>query len=186
MDEKNQLEDKELEKIFSITPEELRDMLIKKHEKFLETYKKQLSSINEKKRQDIVLKKKAEILPDKIDLLNHWSKNMEENLSKINDPSLAQEIREKIEEYKKEKQMSEMEFFTVQNELKKIEEEISEKNIEKNEEWIKRRIESHERSLNFWKNYKTEKEEMKVKEMEEAENKKIEKDKGHKKRQKEK
>jgi len=158
------------ENIFSIKPETLKDLLIKKHDKFLENYRKELTGIKEKKGREFVLKKIVEILPDKTDLLEYWSKNLEENLNKINDDALAQEIREKIIEYRKEKQDAEIEFSTKSGELDEIEKEINKDRVENSEEWLARKIESHEKSLNFWKNYKTEgekkAEEIKKKEME--------------------
>ncbi|OQX21988.1 MAG: hypothetical protein BWK75_01885 [Candidatus Altiarchaeales archaeon A3] len=146
------------EDIFSIKPGTLRDMLIRKHDKFLENYRKELTGIKEKKGREVVLKKIVEILPDKTDLLEYWSKNLEENLSRINDDALAQEIREKIMEYRKEKQDAEIEFSAKLDELDEIEKEISRDSVENSGEWLARKIESHEKSLNFWKSYKTEEE----------------------------
>lgn len=137
--------------IFSIKPETLRDMLIKKHEKFLETYKKELKEVKEKKGQKIVLKKMVEILPDKTDLLEYWSRCLEENLSKIDDDIIVQEIREKIAKFKKEKQDAEIELRMKMSELEEIEKDKND--MQDREEWLIRKIESHIKSLNFWKGY---------------------------------
>lgn len=144
------------EDLFSIAPEKLRDTLIRKHNKFLENYKEELKNIKEKKGREVVLKKMIEILPDKTDLLEYWSKNLEESLNKVNNDTLAQEIREKIIEYRKEKQNAEMEFSARQDELEEIEKEMNKNSAENREEWLTRKVESHKKSLNFWKCYKTE------------------------------
>jgi len=155
---KDEADVKHMEFIFSIKPEALRDMLIKKHEKFLDNYRKELRRVKEKRGQEVVLKKRVEILPDKTDLLDYWSKGLEENLNKVSDDAIAREIREKIAEFKKEKEDSEIEFQIKLGELEEIEKEINENNIQNRGEWLARKIESHEKSLNFWKNYKTEEE----------------------------
>lgn len=186
-DMKDEGDERLMEFIFSLTPEALRDMLIKKHEKFLDNYKKELEGMKEKKGKEAVLKKRVEILPDKKDLLDYWSKTLEENLNKVSDDAIAQEIREKIEEFKKEKENAEIEFQAKLSELEEIEKEINENNIQSRGEWLSKRIESHEKSLNFWKNYRTEKEkeeEEKRKEMEKATKEKEDKDSRKYKKQK--
>ncbi len=155
---KNEADVKLMEFIFSIKPEALRDMLIKKHEKFLDNYGKELEGVKEKRGQEVVLKKRVEILPDKTDLLDYWGKGLEENLNKVSDDALAQEIREKITEFKKEKEDSEIEFQIKLGELEEIEKEINENNIQNRGEWLAKKVESHEKSLDFWKNYRTEEE----------------------------
>lgn len=182
---KDEEDEKLMEFIFSIKPETLRDMLIKKHEKFLDNYKKELADVKKKKGKEVVLKKRVEILPDKKDLLDYWSKSLEENLNKVSDDAVAQEIREKITKFKKEKENAEIEFQAKLSELEEIEREMNEKDILNRSEWLSKRIESHEKSLNFWKNYRTEEEkadeERKRKEMEKTKkNKKIRKHKKQK------
>ncbi len=155
---KDEADVKLMEFIFSIKPEALRDMLIKKHEKFSDNYRKELGGVKEKRGREVVLKKRVEILPDKTDLLDYWGKGLEENLNKVSDDALAREIREKITEFKKEKEDAEIEFQIKLGELEEIEKEINENNIQNRGEWLARKVESHEKSLDFWKNYRTEEE----------------------------
>lgn len=155
---KNEADVRYKEFIFSIKPEALRDILIKKHEKFLDNYRKELGGVKEKRGQEVVLKRRVEILPDKTDLLDYWGKGLEENLNKVSDDAIAREIREKITEFKKEKEDSEIEFQIKLGELEEIEKEINENNIQNRGEWLARKVESHEKSLDFWKNYRTEEE----------------------------
>ncbi|CEG12332.1 hypothetical protein MSIBF_A2140015 [groundwater metagenome] len=155
---KDEADVKLMEFIFSVKPEALRNILIKKHEKFLNNYGKELRGVKEKRGQEVVLKKRVEILPDKTDLLDYWGKGLEENLNKVSDDALAQEIREKITEFKKEKEDAEIEFQIKLGELEEIEKEINENNIQNRGEWLARKVESHEKSLDFWKNYMTEEE----------------------------
>ncbi|GEM_PF-5357613 len=155
---KDKADVRQMEYIFSIKPETLRALIIKKHEKFLENYRKDLGGVKEKRGQEVLLKKMVEILPDKTDLLDYWSKDLEENLNKVSDDALAQEIREKITKFKKEKQDSEIEFQMKLSELEEIEKEIDKNDMQNREEWLAGKVESHEKSLNFWKIYKTDEE----------------------------
>ncbi|MDI6730785.1 MAG: hypothetical protein QMD06_04515 [Candidatus Altarchaeum sp.] len=155
---KDEADVKLMEFIFSIKPEALRDMLIKKHEKFLDNYGKELKGVKEKRSQEVILKKRVEILPDKTDLLDYWGKGLEENLNKVSDDAIARKIREKITEFKKEKENAEIEFQIKLGELEEIEKEINENNIQNRGEWLARKVESHEKSLDFWKNYEAEEE----------------------------
>jgi len=155
---KDEMDAKLMEYILSIKPETLRTLLINKHEKFLENYKKELSGVKEKRGQEIVLKKVVEILPDKTDLLDYWSKGLEENLNKVSDDVLAQEIREKITKFKKEKEDAEIEFQMKIRELDELQKEIDKNNIQNKEEWLARKVEAHERALDFWKSYRTDEE----------------------------
>ncbi|MFN3527831.1 MAG: hypothetical protein ACK4YO_01870 [Candidatus Altarchaeaceae archaeon] len=138
---------------FDLTENQLRNLLIEKHKKFLKIYKEELEAIRTKRKREINIRKKVEILPFKKDLFEYWEKTLEEELEKENDENLKNEVSQKISALKEEIRQSELELSAYLQELQKIENE-SEENEENREKWLIKRIESHEKLLNFWENYK--------------------------------
>lgn len=140
---------------FDLTEDQLKNLLIEKHKKFLKIYKEELNSIRNKKAKETTIKKKIEVLPFKKDLFEYWEKELEKELEENYDEESKKEISQKISELKEKIKQSELEFSTSLQVLQELENEFSE-NKKNREEWLIKRIESHEKMLNFWENYKNE------------------------------
>lgn len=138
----------------SITPEELKNLLIKKHKEFFEKYERDYVKIKTSKEKEMHIKKRIEILPDKREIFKYWASKLEEEIYNAKSKAEEEAIYMKIQEYRNQMKKAEEEFTISLEELKNLEEsEVS----ESKENWLLNRAESHKKALSFWENFDTNK-----------------------------
>jgi len=136
----------------SITSEELKNLLIKKHRELLEKYSEEYNKIKNSQEKEIKIKKRVEILPDKKDILQYWMQQLEDEMTTLKGSEKEKAISAKIQEYREQIKKAEDEFLLRLEELKTLE---TEENRESKETWLLKKIESHKKSLSFWENFDT-------------------------------
>lgn len=136
----------------SITSEELKNLLIKKHKELFEKYGEDYSKIKNGKEKEIKIKKRVEILPDKKDILQYWTHQLEDEMTTLKGSEKGEVISTKIQEYRDQIKKADDEFTLRLEELKMLE---SEEAGESKETWLLKRVESHKKALSFWENFDT-------------------------------
>lgn len=134
----------------SITAEELKNLLIKKHNELFEKYESDYIKIKTGKEKEIHIKKRVEILPDKREIFKYWTSKLEEEIYNAKGKAEEEAISMKILEYRNQIKKAEEEFTRSIEELKNLEgSEVS----ESKENWLLNRSESHKKALSFWENF---------------------------------
>lgn len=113
-----------------ITEQKLCDMLIEKHRKFLENYKREFD-----------IRHRLIVLREKKDQLEHWLKDSEDDAKKHR-------------VYAKRLKVTNQNVLKLEKELEKFQNALDEKERYKT---LKKKIDMHSKALNYWTEFKNSK-----------------------------